>query len=251
MSKVNSLLSERLKAPSEKLSKMTNLAELSSSGHLSSFSGVFKVATLSEKEEELLKMLLSEYKKEGQDTEKDFESLSSITSEVKAINNQAAILHGERIKKAQEILKKYRDGAFTFWLIHTYGNRQTPYNFLQYYELYQALPQFLLPKLDEMPRQAAYTLASREGPFEVKQEIIKNYHGETKQVLVEQIRKAFPLQEKDKRAQNHGTNLVKSLERISDFLSQNSVKLTSSQQKKAKSILSSLQSYLSNKENIL
>ena len=147
MAKVNSLLSERLKLPLEKLSKMTNLAEMSSSGHLSSFSGVFKVSELSDKEQEQLRFLLEEYG-EGQDIGQDFTSLSAITSEVKAINNQAAILHGERIKKAQELLKKYREGAFTFWLIQTYGNRQTPYNFLQYYELYQSLPHILLSKLD-------------------------------------------------------------------------------------------------------
>ena len=240
MSKVNSLLTQRLKAPLEKLSKMTNLAEMSSSGHLSSFAGVFKVSTLSEKEEEILKTLLEKFAVEGIDTEKDFLSLSAITSEVKAINNQAAILHGERIKKAQEILKKYEEGAFTFWLIQTYGNRQTPYNFLQYYELYQMLPQPLLPKLDEMPRQAAYTLASRDGPFELKKEIIQGYQGETKQALLDQIRKMFPLQEKDKRAQNHGANLIKSLTRIANFLSENSVKLTSLEQKKVLDLLRSL-----------
>ena len=251
MSKVNSLLSERLKIASEKFSKMTTLAEMSSSGNLSSFSGVFKVETLSEKEETFLKNLLEEYGTEGQDIEQDFTSLSAITSEVKAINNQAAILHGERIKKAQEILKKYQEGAFSFWLIQTYGNRQTPYNFLQYYELYQALPQVLLPKLDEMPRQAAYTLASREGSFEKKQEVIENYQGETKQAVLEQIRKLFPLKEKDKRAQDHGVNLLKSLQKINLFLSENKVKVTQVQQKKIQTELSFLQDYLSKEKNIL
>ncbi len=245
MSKVNSLLTQRLRAPLEKLSKMTDLAEMSSSGHLSSFSGVFKVSTLNDKEEELLKTLLKKFATEGIDTEKDFHSLSAITSEVKAINNQAAILHGERIKKAQEILKKYEEGAFTFWLMQTYGNRQTPYNFLQYYDLYQMLPQKLIPKLDEMPRQAAYTLASREGNFDLKQEIIQSYQGETKQALLEQIRRTFPLQEKDKRAQNHGSNIIKSLTKIIDFLSENSVKLTASQEKKALALLHSLEERIS------
>lgn len=245
MSKVNSLLTQRLKAPLEKLSKMTDLAEMSSSGHLSSFAGVFKVSHLSEKEEEILKTLLKKFAVEGLDTEKDFYSLSAITSEVKAINNQAAILHGERIKKAQEILKNYEEGAFTFWLMQTYGNRQTPYNFLQYYELYQQLPQKLLPKLDEMPRQAAYTLASRDGSFSLKQEIIESYQGETKQALLEQIRRTFPLQDKDKRAQNHGSNLIKNLTRIIDFLAENDVKLSSSQQKKALDLLSSLKEHIS------
>jgi hypothetical protein len=239
MAKVNSLLSERLKLPLEKLSKMTNLAEMSSSGHLSSFSGVFKVSELSDKEQDQLRFLLEEYG-EGQDIGHDFTSLSAITSEVKAINNQAAILHGERIKKAQELLKKYREGAFTFWLIQTYGNRQTPYNFLQYYELYQSLPQLLLCKLDEMPRQAAYTLASRTGSFELKKEIIEKYNGEKKQILLEQIRKAFPLKERDKRAQKYGEIFVKSLKRISLFVSNHPLELTSSEKKQALEILRAL-----------
>lgn len=240
MSKMNSLLTERLKAPTEKLSKMSSLAELSSRGDLSSFSGVFKVSSLNEKELETLKFLFEEYKDENQDTNQDFISLSSLTSEVKAINNQAAILHGERIKKAQEILKKYKEGAFTFWLIQVYGNRQTPYNFLQYFELYQQLPGSLLPKLDEMPRQAAYTLASRPGPFPLKEEIIKNYNGETKQALLEHIRKVFPLSFQDKRGQNLGSALLKNLQKISTFLSLNSVHFDITQKKKAKELLDTL-----------
>lgn len=241
MSKVNSLLTERLKAPAEKLSKMSNLAELSSRGNLSSFSGVFKVTALNIKELDCLKELLQEYKEEDQDTHHDLIQLSSITSEVKAINNQAAVLHGERIKKAQEILKKYKEGAFTFWLIQVYGNRQTPYNFLQYFELHQQLSPTLLPKLDEMPRQAAYTLASRPGPFSLKEEIIKNYNGETKQALLEFIRKTFPLASQDKRSQDLGSALVKSLQKISTFLSQNSIQLSDTQRKKAKELLEALQ----------
>lgn len=244
MAKVNFLLSERLKVATEKLSKMTNLAEMSSSGNLSSFAGVFKVATLTEKEQQSLKELLANYSDEGQDIHHDFESLSALTSELKAINNQAAILHGERIKKAQQILKKYKDGAFTLWLIQTYGNRQTPYNFLQYYELYMTLPQILLPKLDEMPRQAAYTLASREGPFEKKEEIIKSYQGETKQQLLELIRRTFPLAQKDRRAQDHGKNLLKGLERICSFLEQHPLMMTSLQKKKAKQLLLNIETYI-------
>ena len=241
MSKVNSLLTERLKAPTEKLSKMSNLAELSSRGNLSSFSGVFKVTALNNKELDCLKDLLEEYKKEDQDIHHDLSQLCSITSEVKAINNQAAVLHGERIKKAQEILKKYKDGAFTYWLVQVYGNRQTPYNFLQYFELHQQLSPSLLPKLDELPRQAAYTLASRLGPFSLKEEIIKNYNGETKQALLEYIRKTFPLASQDKRSQDLGLTLVKSLQKISTFLSQNSIELSNTQRKKAIELLEALQ----------
>ena len=211
MTKMNSLLSQRLKMATEKLSKMTNLVEMSSSGNLSSFSGVFQVSPLSKREHESLQQILDQFREETQDTAYDLKELSAITAEVKAINNQAIILHGERIKKAQTILKKYRDGAFSAWLVATYGNRQTPYNFLQYYELHLSLPHPLHAKLDEMPRQAVYSLASREGPLDQKQEIVANYQGEPKQELLNLIRQTFPLADCDKRAQNLGNFAISSL----------------------------------------
>ena len=168
--------------------------------------------------------------------------LSAITSEVKAINNQAAILHGERIKKAQEILKKYRDGAFSAWLIATYGNRQTPYNFLQYYELHTSLPQTLHPKLDEMPRQAVYTLASRSGPFEKKQEIIKNYQGEPKQELLSLIRKTFPLALDDKRKQDAAEYAIQVLTRLHKQLIETPLRPSAEQKKTFHDLLKSLKS---------
>src|SRR6185437_1917846 len=126
----------------------------------------------------------------------------------------AAILHGERIKQAQEILKKYRDGAFSAWLIAAYGNRQTPYNFLQYYELYQQLPQKLHSKLDEMPRQAVYTLASRSAPLEKKEAVIGNYQGQPKQELLALIRKLFPLHEADKRLSDLPAQALATLKKL-------------------------------------
>ncbi len=220
MAKVNSFLTERLKVATEKFSKMTNLAELSSSGNLSSFSGVFRVANLSQKEHESLVTLLQDYMVDDQDIKADLHHLVSITQEVKAINNQAAILHGERIKRAQELLKKYQEGAFTAWLIAAYGNRQTPYNFLQYYELYKALPQLLHPKLDEMPRQAVYTLASRNGLLEEKEKIIKNYSGEPKDELITLIRQTFPLADDDKRAQDPVNGAISLLKKTKTLFEQ-------------------------------
>ena len=242
MAKVNFLLSERLKMATEKLSKMTSLAEMSSSGHLSSFSGVFRVSQLTPLEQEGIKSLLSEYSQEAQETSHDYEVLLALTSEVKAINNQAAILHGERIKKAQEILKRYRDGAFSSWLIQTYGNRQTPYNFLQYYDLYTSLPQMLVPKLDAMPKQALYTLASREGTQEMKEEIIMNYKGETKQELLELIRKTFPLSRTDKRAQDFAAHTITVLGKLSHFLSENAFAPSKKQKKTIKTLLKKISS---------
>jgi hypothetical protein len=241
MAKVNTLLSQRLKNATKKLSKMTNLAELSSSGNLSSFAGIFRVSPLSNKEQEALRSILTAFCHDEQDIHEDLTSLISITSEVKAINNQAIILHGERVKKAQEILKGYREGAFTAWLIATYGNRQTPYNFLQYYELHVSLPQPLHQKLDEMPRQAVYALASREGDFEQKIEIIRNYAGEPKQELLSLIRKTFPLSTEDKRKQDLAQYAINQLWRLENLLKSQSFISSPKQKKRLKEILSSLE----------
>lgn len=241
MAKVNSLLTERLKIPTEKSSKMTNLAELSSSGQLSSFSGVFRVTVLTPHEQETLREILKSFCEEEQEIESDLTHLFSLTSEVRAINNQAAILHGERIKRAQEILKRYREGAFTAWLIATYGNRQTPYNFLQYYELYSALPHFLQEKLDGMPKQAVYTLASRSAPLESKKEIIENYRGEPKPELLALIRQKFPLAIDDRRSQNAATFAIKNLERILKQIDIESFNPTTKQKKLLAHLLSNFQ----------
>lgn len=182
---------------------MNELAEVTSKGQLTSFSGVFKVHPLSELEQTSLEELLKSYQGEAEvSIQRDLDILSGITSEIKAISNQAAILHGERIQRAQEVFKNYRDGAFSAWLLATYGNRQTPYNFLQYYEFHRALPSNLISKLDEMPRQAVYTLASRDVPLEKKKDFVENYSGETKNELLELIRQAFPLEETDRRRED-------------------------------------------------
>lgn len=244
MSKVNTFLAERLKLATKKLTKMTNLVELSSSGNLSSFTGVFRVGNLSSQEQEALHNLLDEYKNEAQEVQADFKILSDITAEVKAINSQAIILHGERIKKAQTLLKNYRDGAFSAWLVAAYGNRQTPYNFLQYYELYCALPEGLKPKLDAMPRQATYSLASRNASLEQKQEIIQNYNGQPKQEILEIIRSAFPLAEKDKRAHIPAEKAITNLRRVQRDLSSSSFHATDAQKKILLALLGSMREVL-------
>jgi hypothetical protein len=201
MSKFNDLLNLRFRQ--KESTKMTALVEKSSSGNLSSFSGVFRVSSLNHEETAALEAILKNFRQdESFDISSDLRALGALTSEVKAITNQAVILHGERIKKAQEILKNYLDGAFTAWLYATYGNRQTPYNFLQYYEFYTQMPPTLHSKIDQMPRQVIYTLASRNGDSTKKEEIVKNYNGQTKQELLNLIRTEFPLNEFDKRLPN-------------------------------------------------
>lgn len=239
MSKLNSLLSKRLQASSD-LSKMKQLAEKSSQGNLSSFSGVFKVTPLSTLEQEKIKTILTSYKTNAQDIDHDLSLLLSISSEVKAITHQAVILHGERIKKAQAILKNYRDGAFSAWLISTYGNRQTPYNFLQYYELYQQISHSLHAKFDEMPKQAIYTLASRQAPLEKKEAIIKDYKGEPKHEILALIRQRFPLSHTDLRAPILAKQATTSLNNLKSLFHNPQFNPTASQKNELKSLLKEL-----------
>lgn len=207
MSKFNSLLIGRFRNPSKK-EKMNELIERTSVGSTSNISNIFQVNPISEQEKASLQNLLEKYKTDDTDISSDLNSLVSITSEVKAINNQAVILHGERIKKAQELLKKYRDGAFSHWLLKTYGNRQTPYNFMQYFELYSSLPKKLQNIVDEMPRQAIYSLSSRAIPYEKKEAFVEEYKGESKTELLEKLRKSYPLATKDKRNPNKTKGVI-------------------------------------------
>lgn len=212
MTKINSILSERLKSQ-EGQPKMASLAKKSSSGALTSFSGMFGITELSEGEKHELSDLLERFSTIDCNTQQDLKVLSSITLEVKAINNQAALLHGERIQKAQTLLKNYQEGAFTAWMMRVYGNRQTPYNFLQYYEFYLAISKDLHPIVESMPRQVVYTLASRDGSIEKKEMVVKESQGKTKQELLSRIRQAFPLSKHDKRAYNSFFSLLNILQK--------------------------------------
>ncbi len=236
---MNALLAKRLK-PAENSSKMNDLATLSSTGGLSSFSGVFQVTPLTKKEEETIETILQSYKLGDQKIDKDLLNLFSLTSELKAINNQAAILHGERIFQAQQILKQYRDGAFSAWLLAIYGNRQTPYNFLHYYQFHKTLSDLLKQRLDEMPRQAAYTLASRSGPFEKKEEIIRAYQGESKRELLEKIRSLFPLSDDDARGQDIAASAIAALKKIKVLCESPSFTPDAAQKKEMRKLIRSL-----------
>lgn len=212
MARMEEILASRLKKK-ETQSKMEEMVKRSSQGELTSFSGIFHTVELTESERVRLEEILSLHADSGTNISDDLKKLSFITSEVKAITTQAILLHGERIKKAQELLKKYKEGAFTAWLIATYGNRQTPYNFLQYYEFIERIPPKLKPQVDKMPKQAIYTLASRSGPQELKEKVVLEWKGESKENLLRAIREMFPLAETDKRAVSPAEGLILSLEK--------------------------------------
>lgn len=240
MSNVNTLLAARLKKK-EASSKMEMMAQQSADGNRTSFAGVFSISELSDNEKGLLETILQEYATGSENISLDLRSLISITSEVKAINNQAILLHGERIKKAQGILTTYRDGAFSAWLIATYGNRQTPYNFLQYFEFFHTLPTTLRPQIEQMPKQAIYTLASRDGELEEKKRIIENYAGQTKDQLLSLIRETFPLADEDKRQESAGDNAVSALKKVQLFLQKRHRKLTKRHIKEINSLIEEIQ----------
>lgn len=236
MVKITSILQERFRKKEKP--KMSELAEKTTQGQLTVFSGIFGMGKLGKKECDELALLLQKFSHDAHlDHAEDLNALIAITSEVKAINNQAAILHGERIKQAQTILKNYRDGAFTAWLTATYGNRQTPYNFLQYYEFYSKIPKTLHPQVESMPRQAVYTLASREGAFSKKEEIVRNYKGETKQQMITLIRSLFPLDEKDGRREDIGETTLKTLQRLVASFEGSQVKMTPKQKRSMHELL--------------
>lgn len=243
MAQLNAVLDQRMKKKNESAtSKMAAMAQQSATGNLTSFAGMFHVHELNENEVKAIEHILKQYGEEGENhLQKDLDALISITSEVKAINNQAALLHGERIKKAHDILIHYREGAFTAWLMATYGNRQTPYNLMQYYEFYTAIPRDLRPQLEIMPRQAVYTLASRAGEMEKKTIIVKNYKGENKTEMIRLIREIFPLDVQDKRQSKIGDSIILSLVRLSRQMRDLPTKLSAGQKKQIKDLLQGIQ----------
>lgn len=226
MADVKSILSKRFEKGAPKSTKMDLMASQTSKGALSSFAGVFKVHDLTEKEKQLLSELLKNYSNHLETLERDLEDLSAITSEVKAISNQAIILHGERIKKAHALLTQYKDGAFSSWLLATYGNRQTPYNFLQYYEFYISLSEELQKQIDLMPKQVIYSLASRDGSKEAKQKFILEFCGQTKQELLSHLRDVFPLEDHDKRRGKLSEQVILQLNKLISSCMKSSFKPT-------------------------
>lgn len=239
----NNLIAERLKK-NEPSQKMAQMAEKSAAGGMTSFNGLFQVIELSVHEKDHLENILKTYAKDANGIKNDLKALISLTAEVKAINHQAALLHGERIKKVHTLLTAYQEGAFTSWLIATYGNRQTPYNLMQYFNFYQAVPLNLRPKIEIMPRQAIYTLATREGDLVDKIDVITRFQGETKSELLLKIRDLFPLKDKDKRRENPGNQAILQLEKVKALLMRKATKLNTYQKDTLKELLWSLNSIL-------
>ncbi len=221
MERLNNLLGRRLRKPANAPAPIPFIGE---------------VAT-DETVREDLRTLLTRFANEAQEIDGDLQALATITAEVRAINHQAALLHGERIKRAQVVLKHYNEGAFSAWLMNTYGNRQTPYNFLQYYEFHRAMPHDVRPEIEKMPRQAIYTLATRKGSLEEKQEFLETNIGLTKEELLNRIRETFPLNESDKRKGDIGEQTLNLFKRVYRTLKTDRQALTVAQKMEIRSLL--------------
>ena len=115
---------------------------------------------------------------------------------------------GSVLHKAREVLKKYKDGAFTRWLELAYGNRQTPYRMLQYYDFYQTLSKDVQPLIQSMPKRATHVLASRNGDPEKKVEIIKQHYASSSEDIIKIIQDTLPINAKDGRKRKDNDDVL-------------------------------------------
>jgi energy-converting hydrogenase A subunit M len=180
----------------------------------------------------------------------DIDQLKAITAEIKAIQKQSIVLLGERIEKAQNLLKSYKDGTFTIWLKDTFNSKQTGYNILAYYEFYKSLPTLELKELfKKLPKRAAYTLASRTGDLELKLQILNHFllfDSESSSNILVHIRDRLPLADDDRRrSKGEISLLIDSLYKTTYAIQKRGGKLTDECRKKLIEIRSVLDQFLS------
>jgi Uncharacterised protein family (UPF0137) len=171
---------------------------------INSFNSVFDTKPLDAVETSRIEKLLTEGFQPGLRAQcqvaDDIASLKQITAEIKAIGRQGTVLMGERVHRARELLKPYKDGTFTRWLESAFGTRKTGYNALAYYELYTALPHdSLRESFKKLQQRTAYVLASRKGAVETKAEIISEYQDRSHDELVILIQEKLPVASGDRR----------------------------------------------------
>jgi hypothetical protein len=194
MSKVNEKALNLFKR-NESSNEFQEAFEVREASSTQDFIEKFLASPLSREEDSAIQNILwNEYRLEIEDEQVgvDYKNLLELTTQIRAIERQSVLLHGERVFKARNVLKKYRKGAFTQWLIVAYGNRQTPYSFLQYYEFFKALDDETQKMVQEMPKKAAYILARRRGGHEKKVEIIKKHYNSKPGEIIQIVQDIFP-----------------------------------------------------------
>lgn len=137
-----------------------------------------KKIALTDEQSDKIKGLFTDYKPDdvaAGDVGDDLHRILELSTMIKSITQHSVLLIGERIKKAQTLMANYRGGMFNKWLFMVFGNKVTPYSFLNYHNLYHSIedPE-TRNSLEEMPKKAAYKLASRKGELGAKIEILKS-----------------------------------------------------------------------------
>lgn len=170
-----------------------------------------KNQSLSDTQGAQIKNLFSEYKSDDlseDQVNEDLHKALEISASIKVITQQSVLLIGERIKKAQVIMAHYKVGMFNKWLLLVFGNKATPYNFLRFFNLYNSIDDLeMRNRLEEIPKKAAYKLASRKGELSAKIEVLKtvvtskqNNNNLKASVLEKMIDQKFPIDEEDNRS---------------------------------------------------
>lgn len=210
-----------------------------------------------EKRKSEIKEILLKYAKEEKRAEKDLEKVLKFSLEIEGISVQNRILHGERLLEVKEILKGgeskdfgYKDGCFIAWIMKVYGNKQTPYNYINYTSLYKKLPNETREKFLSMPFTAASNLAPKGGlstqdTIEVEPgvlDIIKNSEGKSRDALMFEIRERFKGTKKGKKPNKAGT-LISLLKRVEILLKNEYVKLNNSQRVEFEDCLEELKKF--------
>lgn len=172
---------------------------------VNSFNSIFDTKPLEAAEENNLEKMLVEAYQPGMieevQVQDDVLNLKRLTSEIKAIGKQCVILIGERVYRAREMLKPYRDGTFSKWLDSAFTSRKTGYNALSYYELYNSLPDDLKQNLRKLQHKTAYIIASKPGDIEIKAKIIEECQGKKHNEAMQVISEKLPSHKEDRRTQ--------------------------------------------------
>lgn len=168
--------------------------------------------------------------------------LVTVTKEIKAINRQNIVLLGERISKAQELLR-YSEKGFKQWLHLVFGSYSTGYNYLNYFDLHNSLTkEHLKNKLEEMPAKAAYILASKDAPIDQKIDIIETHYTEQAKNIIAHVRETLSLDE-DKKSINPIDKLLDSLEKTTGKLFKMKEALDDNQKQKILNIINDVTNY--------
>lgn len=169
--------------------------------------------------------------------------IKNLTSEIKGINKQAILLIGERIFKANQILKNYKDGTFMEWVDSVFDSRKTAYNILAYYELHQSLPIQSKENLKKISPTAAYVIASRKIPLEKKISFVNEYHDLKSQDMMLLIKEMFPSKNQPTKT-SLNLKLINVIQKSIQTLKERKEEINSDEKKLLESIIITLKSLL-------